>query len=47
MEEAFAGKTGVAGRAIGAVKTGLGEAYSEAAEEGGGAFGKNLAMRED
>ena len=46
MESAFAGTKGTAGRAIGAVKTGLGEAYSEAAEEGGGAFGKNLAMRE-
>ena len=46
MEEAFAGKTGVAGRLVGGVKTGLGEAYSEAAEEGGGAFSKNLALRE-
>ena len=46
MEEAFAGKTGAAGRLVGGVKTGLGEAYSEAAEEGGGAFSKNLALRE-
>ena len=46
MESAFAGTKGTAGRAIGAVKTGFGEAYSEGVEEGGGAFGKNLAMRD-
>jgi hypothetical protein len=46
LEESFAGKAGVAGRAVGALKTGLGEAYSEGIEEGGGAFGKNLAMRD-
>jgi len=46
LEESFAGKAGVAGRAVGAVKTGLGESYSEGFEEAGGAFGKNLAMRD-
>jgi len=46
LEKAFAGTKGTAGRAIGAVKTGLGEAGSEAFEESGGAFGKNLAMRD-
>jgi hypothetical protein len=46
LEKAFAGTKGTAGRAIGAVKTGLGEAGSEAIEEGGGTFGKNLAMRD-
>jgi hypothetical protein len=46
LEKTFAGTKGTAGRAIGAVKTGLGEAGSEAIEEGGGTFGKNLAMRE-
>ena len=46
LEGTFAGTKGTAGRAIGAVKTGLGEAYSEGFEEAGGAFGKNLAMRD-
>jgi hypothetical protein len=46
LEKAFAGAKGTSGRIIGGVKTGLGEAGSEAAEEGGGAFSKNLAMRE-
>jgi hypothetical protein len=46
LEKTFAGTKGTAGRAIGAVKTGFGEAASEGIEEGGGTFGKNLAMRE-
>jgi len=46
LEKAFAGTKGTAGKAIGAVKTGIGEAGSEAIEEGGGTFGKNLAMRD-
>jgi hypothetical protein len=46
LEKTFAGTKGTAGRAIGAIKTGLGESYSEGFEEAGGVFGKNLAMRE-
>jgi hypothetical protein len=46
LESTLAGTKGTAGRAVGAVKTGLGEAYSEGFEEAGGAFGKNLAMRD-
>jgi hypothetical protein len=46
LESAFAGAKGTSGRILGGIKTGLGEAGSEAIEEGGGAFSKNLAMRE-
>jgi hypothetical protein len=46
LEEALAGKKGVAGVLAGAGKGALGEALSESVEEGGGKFTQNLAMRE-
>jgi hypothetical protein len=46
LEESFVGAKGTTGRLLGAGKGLLGEAASEAAEEGGGKFTQNLAMRE-
>ena len=46
LEEALAGKKGVAGILAGAGKGALGEGLSESVEEGGGKFTQNLAMRE-
>jgi len=46
LEEAFAGVPGKTGRILGAGKGALGESVSEMAEEGGGKFTQNLAMRE-
>ena len=46
LEEALAGKKGVAGMIGGASKGALGEGLSESVEEGGGKFTQNLAMRE-
>jgi hypothetical protein len=46
LEEALAGKKGVAGMVGGAFKGALGEGLSESVEEGGGKFTQNLAMRE-
>ena len=46
LEEAFAGVPGKTGRILGAGKGALGESLSEMAEEGGGKFTQNLAMRE-
>ena len=46
LEEALAGKKGVAGMIGGASKGALGESLSESVEEGGGKFTQNLAMRE-
>lgn len=46
LEEALAGKKGVAGVLAGAGKGALGEGLSESVEEGGGKFTQNLAMRE-
>ncbi len=46
LESALAGKVGAAGVLAGAGKGALGEAVSEAVEEGGGKFTQNLAMRD-
>ena len=46
MEESFAGVKGTSGRLVGALKGAAGEGASEIAEETGGKFGANLAMRE-
>jgi len=46
LEESFAGVRGTTGRLLGAGKGLLGESASEIAEEGGGRFSQNLAMRE-
>lgn len=46
IEESLAGVPGKAGRVIGGAKGALGEAASEVAEEVGGKFGQNLAMRD-
>lgn len=46
MEEAFAGVPGTGGRLAGAVTAGLGESLGEVAEETGGRFSQNLAMRD-
>jgi hypothetical protein len=46
LEESFVGAKGTTGRLLGAGKGLLGEAGSEAVEEGGGKFTQNLAMRE-
>jgi hypothetical protein len=45
MEEALAGVPGTGGRIAGAVTAGLGESLGEVAEETGGRFSQNLAMR--
>jgi hypothetical protein len=46
LEESFAGVPGTTGRLLGAAKGALGEATSEVAEETGGKFTQNLAMRQ-
>jgi outer membrane biosynthesis protein TonB len=46
LEESFAGVKGTSGRVVGALKGAAGEGASEIAEETGGKFGANLAMRE-
>ena len=46
LEESFAGVPGKGGRFLGALKGAAGEGLSEIAEETGGKFGANLAMRE-
>lgn len=46
LEESFAGVKGTSGRLVGALKGAAGEGASEIAEETGGKFGANLAMRE-
>lgn len=46
LEETFAGVPGKYGRIAGGVRGALGEAGSEVAEETGGKFSQNLAMRE-
>lgn len=46
IEETMSGVPGKAGRVVGGVKGALGESLSEVAEETGGKFGQNLAMRE-
>lgn len=46
LEESFAGVPGKGGRLLGALKGAAGEGASEIAEETGGKFGANLAMRE-
>ena len=46
LEESFAGVPGTTGRLLGAAKGALGEATSEVAEETGGKFAQNLAMRQ-
>lgn len=45
MERAMAGVPGAGGRLAGAVTSGLGESFGEVAEETGGRFSQNLAMR--
>ena len=46
LEESFAGVPGTTGRLLGAAKGALGEATSEVAEEAGGKFAQNVAMRQ-
>lgn len=46
LEQAFAGVPGVGGRALGAVKTGLGESIGEGFEEAGGKLAQNIAMQQ-
>lgn len=46
LEESFAGVPGTTGRLLGAAKGALGEATSEVAEETGGKFSQNVAMRQ-
>lgn len=46
LEESFAGVPGTTGRLLGAAKGALGEATSEVAEETGGKFAQNVAMRQ-
>jgi hypothetical protein len=45
MEKALAGVPGTGGRLAGAVTSGLGESLGEVAEETGGRFAQNVAMR--
>lgn len=45
LEKTLAGVPGTGGRAMGAVTSGLGEGLGEVAEETGGRFTQNLAMR--
>jgi hypothetical protein len=46
LEKSLAGVPGTGGRIAGAVTSGLGESLGEVAEETGGRFSQNLAMRE-